>query len=280
MKKLTDGFTLANGVTLPCVGFGTWKTPPEQAAPAVAAAIAAGYRHIDGAAVYANEPGVGQGIRDSGIARGDLFVTSKVWNSERGYDTTLKAFEKTCGDLGLDYLDLYLIHWPANATRYQDQWDQVNLDTWRAMTELYKAGKIRAIGVSNFLPKHLASLLETEIKPMVNQIRFHPGMMQKEIVEFSKANGIVVEAYSPLGQGKVLDDPVIVGIAAKYGKTPAQVCIRYSLQHGICPLPKSVTPSRIASNTEVFDFELSPEDMARIDAMDSGDLVDSDHMPF
>ena len=250
------------------------------AASVVAEAIKVGYRHIDGAAVYANEPGVGQGIKDSGIDRKDLFVTSKVWNSERGYDTTLKAFEKTCGDLGLDYLDLYLIHWPANSTRYGEDWDKVNLDTWRAMTELYKAGRIRAIGVSNFLPKHLKSLLETEVKPMVNQIRFHPGMMQKEVADFSKANGIVVEAYSPLGQGKMLEDPTLTEIAAKYGKTPAQVCIRYALQNDICPLPKSVTPSRIASNTEVFDFELAAEDLARIDAMDSGDLVDSDHMPF
>ena len=279
MKKLTDGFALNNGVTLPCVGYGTWKTPPEVAASVVAEAIRAGYRHVDGAAVYRNESGVGQGIKDSGIAREDLFVTSKVWNSERGYDKTLRAFERTCGDLGLDYLDLYLIHWPANAAKY-DNWDEVNLSTWRAMTELYKAGRIRAIGVSNFLPKHLRSLLETEVPPMVNQIRFHPKMMQKEIVEFSKANGLVVEAYSPLGQGEVLNYPVLEEIAAKYGKTTAQVCIRYALQHGICPLPKSVTPSRIVSNTQVFDFVLSPEDMARIDAMDTGNLVDSDRMPF
>ena len=280
MKKLTDGFRLSNGVILPCVGYGTWRTPQDIAAASVAEAIKAGYRHIDTAAIYRNEPGVGQGIRDAGIARGDLFLTSKVWNRERGYETALRAFDKTCADLGVEYLDLYLIHWAANAVVYGDKWDQVNLDTWRALTELYKAGRVRTIGVSNFMPKHLRSLLETEVKPMVNQILFHPGMMQKEVVEFSQKNGIQVEAYSPLGVGKILDDPILVEIAAKYGKTTAQVCIRYALQHGICPLPKSVTPSRIVSNTEVFDFELSEEDMARIDAMDSGELLDTDKNPW
>ena len=280
MKKLTDSFTLNNGVALPCVGYGTWQTPQDVAASVVKQAIEAGYRHIDTAAIYGNEVGVGQGIRESGIAREEIFVTSKVWNAFRGYDTTMKAFEKTLADLKLDYLDLYLIHWPANSKNFPDDWDAINLATWKAMTELYKAGKIRAIGISNFLPKHAESLLKTEVKPMVNQIRLHPGMMQKEIVEFCRANDILVEAYSPLGQGKVLEDPALKEIAEKYGKTTAQICLKWELQHDICPLPKSVTPERIISNTQVFDFELSAEDMAKIDAMDTGELVDSDNMPF
>lgn len=267
MQKLTDTFTLRNGYPIPCIGFGTWQSPKgEIAKEAVKTAIECGYRHIDGASCYGNEKSVGAGIEESGIAREDLFVTSKVWNQDRGYEKTLAAFEKTIYDLQLDYLDLYLIHWPAAAHQFKN-WEEINTETWRAMTDLYKAGKIRAIGVSNFMPHHLKALMETEVKPMVNQIEFHPGYLQEDTVIYCKENGIAVEGWSPLGCGRVLKDPRLMGIAEKYGKSVAQLCIRFCLQNQILPLPKSVTPSRIRENTEVFDFEISKEDMKFIREM-------------
>lgn len=267
MKSLNDTFKLNNGYEIPCVGFGTWQTPEgETAVMAVREAIKAGYRHIDTAACYENEVGVGQGIKVSGIEREKLFVTSKVWNTQRGYDKTMAAFEKTLSDLGLDYLDLYLIHWPASSTQFEN-WEEINLDTWRAMRELYKAGRIKAIGVSNFLPHHLEALMKTDVPPMVNQIEYHPGLMQTETVKYCKEHNILVEAWSPLGTGRMLSDERLKSIAEKYGKSVAQLCIRWCLQNGILPLPKSVTPSRIIENTEVFDFEIAIEDMDAIYSM-------------
>lgn len=267
MNKLTDTFKLNNGYEIPCVGFGTWQTPDgDTAVLAVSEAIKAGYRHIDTAACYGNEVGVGKGIKTSGVKRKELFVTSKVWNTERGYDRTIAAFEKTLNDLQLDYLDLYLIHWPASASRFDD-WEKINLGTWKAMTELYKAGRIKAIGVSNFLPHHLTALLKTEVKPMVNQMEFHPGQMQEETVTFCKENHIVVEAWSPLGTGRMLSNPQLKEIAEKYGKSVAQLCIRWCLQNGVLPLPKTVTPSRMIENAQVFDFKISNGDMTAINVM-------------
>ena len=267
MKKLTDSFKLNNGIEIPCVGFGTWQTPDgETAVNSVKAALEAGYRHIDTAAVYGNEVSVGKALAESGIDRSEVFVTSKLWNACRGYESTFAAFEETLKKLELDYLDLYLIHWPANKLQFEN-WDQINLDSWRAMTELYKAGKIRAIGVSNFLTHHIASLMETEVPPMINQLEFHPGSMQPEIVSYCKANGVLVEAWSPLGTGRVLGDPTLCTIAAKYGVSSAQLCIRWCLQHDTLPLPKSVTPARIEENARVFDFTIAAQDMATIDAL-------------
>ena len=268
MKGLTDTFALHNGYKIPCVGFGTWQTPDgETAVQAVKSAIKNGYRHIDTAAVYQNEVGVGQGIIASGVDRKELFVTSKVWNTERGYEKTIAAFHQTLSDLQLDYLDLYLIHWPAIAKQY-DNWEQLNAETWRAMEDLYKAGKIKAIGVSNFLPHHLESLLERcNITPMVNQIEFHPGYMQKETVDYCQQHQILVEAWSPLGNGKLLSNPLLQEIAQKYDKSVAQLCIRWVLQHDLLPLPKSITPERIQQNADVFNFDISAEDMNKIDSM-------------
>ena len=268
MHNPADSFKLGNGCAIPCLGFGTWQTPGgDTAVAAVKTALENGYRHIDAAAAYGNEPDVGRGIAASGLPRASIFVTSKVWNDKRGYESTLRAFEKTLTDLRLDYLDLYLIHWPVSASRFPD-WESINLETWRAMTKLYKNGCIRAIGVSNFMPHHLDALMRTEVPPMVNQIEFHPGQMQEETVRYCRQRGILVEAWSPLGTGKMLSNLALTSIASKYGKSVAQLCIRWCLQNHILPLPKSITPSRIAENADVFDFFISEEDMMAINNMD------------
>lgn len=267
MNSLKDGFILHNGVKIPCIGYGTWLTTDKQASDAVKAAIEVGYRHIDTAARYENEVGVGNGIIASGIDRKDIFVTSKVWNDCRGYEKTVASCEKTLADLKLDYLDLFLIHWPASPLQYDD-YNAVNLSTWQAMIDLYKAGKVKAIGVSNFMPHHLEALVQSEIVPMVNQIELHPGQLQEETLNYCRKHNILVEAWGPLGRGKMLNNPTLMEMAEKYGKTVAQLCIRWCLQNGVLPLPKSVTPSRIAENADVFDFVISDADMTTVNAME------------
>jgi len=268
MHNSIPDYTLNNGLTIPEIGFGTWQTPDGATAVlAVKSALENGYRHIDTAAIYGNEKSIGQAIADSGIDRKELFITSKLWNSERGYESTLKAFEKTLSDLQTDYLDLYLIHWPANAKQFSD-WRQKNADTWRAFEKLYQDGKIKAIGLSNFMVHHLEALLETAtVKPVINQIEYHPGYLQAEVVAFCKENDILIEAWSPLGTGKMLNDPTLLEIASNYAVTVAQLCIRWCLQNGTLPLPKSVTPERIKQNLNVYHFEISESDMKRIDAL-------------
>lgn len=276
-------FELDNRLLIPPIGFGTWQTPDgDTAANAVSYAIESGYHHIDAASVYGNEQGVGRGIKGSGIDRRELFVTSKVWNTERGYDNTLRAFDKTLNDLQLDYLDLYLIHWPAVASQFEN-WRQINADTWHAMEKLQTEGKILAIGVSNFLPHHLEALMDdTSRVPAVNQIEFHPGFMQDECVEFCKAYGILVEAWSPLGTGRMLGNETLKGIAGKYHVSVAQLCIRWVLQNGVLPLPKSVTPVRIRENLDVFSFEISEDDMQVINRMEycGGSGLNPDKIDF
>ena len=265
MHALTDGYTLTNGMVIPCIGFGTWQTPNgDVAVAAVRSALEAGYRHIDTAQGYFNEESVGAAVRQSGVPRKDIFVTSKLSNTEHGYDRTMAAFDGTLSRLGMDYLDLFLIHWP-NPAAFRSNWQETNAGSWKAMEELYAAGRIRAIGVSNFHPHHLDALMQTaSVTPMVNQIRLCPGDTQDEVVAYSRKLGMVLEAYSPLGVGKIFEVPEMQSLAGKYGKTIAQICIRWSLQRGYLPLPKSVTPERIQENADVFDFELDQEDVQMI----------------
>ncbi|MFC5653291.1 aldo/keto reductase [Paenibacillus solisilvae] len=262
MKALIDCFQLHNGVQIPCIGFGTWQTPNGQTAvSAVKDAIALGYRHIDTAAGYGNEESVGIAVKQSGIAREDIFITSKLQNSEHGYENTMAAFEQTMKNLDMDYLDLYLIHWP-NPIKFRDHWQEANAGTWRAFEELYNAGRIRSIGISNFHPHHIDELMKTAtIAPMVNQIRLCPGDTQDEVVAYCKDHNILLQAYSPLGTGLIFEVPEMKALAQKYGKSIAQICIRWCLQMGFLPLPKSVTESRIKENADVFDFELSAQDV-------------------
>lgn len=262
-------FILNNGVKIPAIGFGTWQIPDGTAAvEAIHHALEAGYRHIDTAAIYKNEKGIGQAIKESDIDRDQIFVTSKVWNTERGYQKTMAAFQKTLLDLQLDYLDLYLIHWPASANQYNN-WQELNRDTWMAMEELYGKGKIKAIGVSNFMPHHLEPLLESaNVLPAINQIEYHPGLRQVECVDFCVSNNILVEGWAPLGTGRVLDHPTLIEIAHRYDKSVAQLCIRWVWQNGILPLPKSSHPGRIRENIAVDDFEISDTDVAMINQLE------------
>ena len=285
LTNVNSPIKLNNGVEIPCVGYGTFRTAPAVTAQAVQDAIAAGYRHIDTAKVYENEAGVGQGIKAAGVPREELFVTSKLWNTDRGYEATKAAFQASLDRLGLDYLDLYLIHWPANEKQFGADAAKINAETWRAMEELYEAGKIRAIGLSNFMPHHVAELLKTaKIKPMVDQIEVHPGWTHAEEIKKLQAMDIVVEAWGPLGgQGAtVLVDPTMQKIAATHGKSTAQVSLRWILQQGVVPLPKSVHVDRLKQNMELFDFELSNEEMQTIAALPNlgGQCKDPDDVDF
>jgi methylglyoxal/glyoxal reductase len=259
-KSLTDSTKLHNGVEMPWFGLGVFKVKEgSEVIDSVKAALKNGYRSIDTAAVYQNEEGVGQGIRESGVQREEIFVTSKVWNSDQGYETTLQAYETSLKKLGLEYLDLYLIHWPG-----KDKFK----DTWRALEKLYKDGRVRAIGVSNFHIHHLEELLkDAEIKPMVNQVEYHPHLAQRDLLAYCQREGIQLEAWSPLKQGQLLNEPTISEIAEKYGKTTAQIILRWDLQNKVVTIPKSIKEQRIIENADVFDFELTSEDMERLNAL-------------
>ncbi len=267
MNKLTDCFELYNGVKVPCLGFGTYLMPAEVTKASVIEALNAGYRHIDTAFAYGNEVPVGEAIKESGIDRKDIFVTTKHWITERGYEKTLAAIETSLNNLGLDYIDLYLIHWPC-VEKVTADWAEINASTWKAFEEAYKAGKIRAIGISNFEKKHIDALWETaEIKPMVNQVEFHPGYLQIDTVNYSKEKGMLVQSFCPLANGAVFKDDTMKSLAEKYGKTVAQVTLRFVLQSGLNPLTKSVSVDRIKENSDIFDFELSEDDMSLISSL-------------
>lgn len=276
-------FELYNGVKIPSIGFGCWKSPKGSVTEdAVAYAIESGFRHIDGAAAYANEDSVGNGIKKSGINRKDIFITSKLRNPDHGYESTLKAFEKTINEMQIDYLDLYLIHWPVPFD-FRNNYAEKNLETWKAFEELYEKGKIRAIGVSNFMPHHMDEFLPNiKIKPMVNQIEFHPSCLQEEVIKYCRERDIVIEGYSPLANGRIFKVKEMDTVAEKYNKTIAQICLRWCLQKDILPLSKSVTPERIKSNLDIFDFEISLKDMEFIDSITTcgGSGNDPDNITF
>lgn len=269
MMDRNSTYELSNGVRIPVVGFGTWQSADgDEAYNAVLTALRAGYRHIDTAAAYENEESVGKAINDfmkeSGVSRKDLFVTTKLWNGDHGRTLTEKAIDESLSKLGLDYLDLYLIHWP-NPLKFRDCWAEKNAESWKEMEDAVKDGKIRAIGLSNFWEHHIEALLKTaSIKPVVNQIKICPGQSQKTLVEYSKKLGMVVEGYSPLGTGAIFSNEFMKSLSEKYKRSIAQICIRWSLQSGCVPLPKSVTESRIKENLNVFDFELDAEDIEKI----------------
>ncbi|MEP2279840.1 aldo/keto reductase [Maribacter sp.] len=270
--KITDikgSFELRNGVQMPYLGLGTYLSDNDQeVVDAVKSALQLGYRHIDTAAAYKNEEGVGKGIRESGVDRSEIFLVTKVWNDNQGYEETLKAFDASLNRLGVDYLDLYLVHWPVEG-KYKD--------TWRALEHLYAQKKIRAIGVSNFLKHHLEDVMsDCTVVPMVNQMEFHPHLVQQELIDFCTDNGIQYESWSPFMQGKVFELDICTDIAKKHNKSVAQIILRYNLQKGIVAIPKSVHTKRIASNADIFDFELSAADIAFLDGLETGERVGPD----
>jgi diketogulonate reductase-like aldo/keto reductase len=263
MRDLSSTVKLSDGVEIPWVGLGVFKSPPgKETEQAVRWALETGYRHIDTAAYYQNEADVARGLAASGVPREKVFLTTKVWNSDQGFDSTLKAFDRSRKNLGVDVVDLYLVHWPVKGKF---------LDTWRAMERLLSQGKVRAIGVSNFLVHHLEELTKScSVRPVINQVEFHPFLVQKDLLDFDTRSGVRHEAWSPLTRGRRLDDPVITAVAKKHGRTNAQVVLRWDLQLGVVTIPKSVHRERILENSRVFDFQLDADDMARISELDAG----------
>ena len=275
MSSPVPNLILNNGVEIPQLGFGVFKIPPEETRQAVLRALGVGYRHIDTAKLYDNETAVGAAVRESGLVREEIFVTTKLWNSDQGYDATLRAFDASMERLGLETLDMYLVHWPTPA---RDKY----VETWRAMEKLYVDGRIRAIGVSNFQPDHLRRLLDkSSVVPVINQIELHPYLQQNEARKAHDELGVLTEAWGPLARGRsLLEDPVITGLADKHGRTPAQVVLRWHIELGNVVIPKSVTPSRMQDNFDIFDFALDEEDVAAVAALDRGGRTGPDPDKF
>lgn len=264
--SLTSTIELHNGVKMPRVGLGVYKVEEgKEVKDTVLSALDIGYRSIDTASFYNNEEGVGQALKETDVAREDIFVTTKVWNTEQGYEETFQAFEASLNKLGLEYVDLYLVHWPVPG-KFKD--------TWKALEEIYKDGRAKAIGVSNFLPHHLEELMkDAKIKPMVNQVELHPQLSQQEVRDYCKEHGIRVEAWSPIARGKYFDDPVLTDLSEKYGKTPAQIILRWDYQHNIITIPKSTKFHRQKENADIFDFELTKDEKDRIDRLNKDERI-------
>ena len=277
-------YTLNNGVQIPTVGFGTYKAADGKSADVIKAAIGSGYRYFDTASFYGTETYLAEAIRQSGLPRKDFFIASKLWKTEMGYENARDAFRRTLENLETDYLDLYLIHWPLPEPGYEN-WKELDRETWRALEELYAEGKIRAIGLSNFLPHHIENILAgCTVRPAVDQIEYHPGYSQEAAVQYCKENGILVQAWSPIGRSRVLKDPLVCELAAKYRVSPAQICLKFAVQRGIVPLPKSSSPERMKQNMDLFSFEMEQEDIWRLATMPqsgwSGEHPDQERVYF
>ena len=267
MKSIHDTYTLNNGVKVPCIAFGTYKAAEGNSADIIAAAIDEGYRYFDTASFYETEEYLAEAIQKSGLPREDFFIATKLWKEEMGYEETLAAFERSSKRLNTDYIDLYLIHWPKPTHDYED-WKQLNIDTWKALEKLYKEGKVRAIGVSNFLPHHLDNIFENcEIKPMVDQIEYHPGYTQEATVQYCKQHDILVQAWSPIARGRILQDVTLIEMAEKYSVSVAKLALRFCIQNEVLPLPKASSKERMRENMDLFDFEISDEDMKRLNTL-------------
>ena len=267
MNPINDCYTLENGIKIPCLGFGTYNAKGGDNLEIIKTAIEAGYRYFDTASFYETERVLGQAIRESGIPREEFFIATKAWIDERGYDEVKAAMDRSLERLQMDYVDMYLIHWPK-ASLEESDWKERDVLTWRGMEEMYEAGKTKGLGLSNFLPNHLDVILENaKIKPQVDQLEIHPGYSQEAAVAYGQSKGIRMQAWSPLGRGKMIENEVLTRFAEKYGKTPAQICLRFSIQKGIIPLVKSSTMERMKQNMDIFDFEISTEDMQILSCM-------------
>ncbi len=260
-------YILNNGVEIPAVAFGTYKAADGKSADVIRTAIEAGYRYFDTASFYGTETYLAEAVRESGIARDEIFIASKLWKTEMGYDNVKSAFRRTLDNLKTDYLDLYLIHWPLPEPGYKD-WKQLDKETWKAMEELVREGKIRAIGLSNFLPHHIENILEDcTVRPAVDQIEYHPGYSQEAVVQYCKERDILVQAWSPIGRQRVLTEPLVQELAGKYGVSPAKICLKFAVQRGIIPLPKSSSMERMKENLDLWSFEMDEEDIWRLATM-------------